>query len=505
MNFNYNKIINGAILSYISIILNIVSGLFYVPWMIRMIGTSQYALFTLVNSLITLFMVDFGLSSAVTRYISKYRSLSDEKQIDNFLGIIYRVYISLDALLLSIFIILYYYIDYIYSSLTYNEIIQLKVVYLIAGLFSVISFPFMPLNGILTAYEEFFHLKLADILYRVLSVGVMIVALIMGYGLYALVSINAFIGIITILYKIYIITKKTSIAINFGYKCSKLSRDIFKFSAWTTISNLAQRLVFTITPTILGIVSNSSEIAIFGIVATIEGYIFTVTTALNGMFMPTVSKMYSLDKENNTEVSNLFIKVGKIQYIINSLIIVGFICTGKSFIELWLGKDYQVSYFCIIMVIIPGLFYNSLQIANTALIVLNKVKIQALISTVMGLINIPLSYVLSKHYGVIGACISISFSLMVRNILLNLICYFLLRFNMINFFKDCYFRLGILAIISIGIFETLNLYLSVNGWIMLIFKMIMISIIFLTLVFCLGLNNFERKFVLCKVAKGRNN
>ena len=51
----------GAILSYVSIAVNIIAGLLYTPWMVNQIGGDDYGLFTIVNSLITLFMVDFGL------------------------------------------------------------------------------------------------------------------------------------------------------------------------------------------------------------------------------------------------------------------------------------------------------------------------------------------------------------------------------------------------------------------------------------------------------------
>ena len=57
----------GAILSYVSIAVNIIAGLLYTPWMVNQIGGDDYGLFTIVNSLITLFMVDFGLSAATSR------------------------------------------------------------------------------------------------------------------------------------------------------------------------------------------------------------------------------------------------------------------------------------------------------------------------------------------------------------------------------------------------------------------------------------------------------
>ena len=64
----------GAVLSYASIAINILSGLLYTPWMINQIGQNDYGLYTLANSVITLLMVDFGLSSATARYLSKYNA-----------------------------------------------------------------------------------------------------------------------------------------------------------------------------------------------------------------------------------------------------------------------------------------------------------------------------------------------------------------------------------------------------------------------------------------------
>ena len=48
----------GAIISYLAIGINIISGLFYTPWMIHSIGRENYGLYTLALSVITcLFLI----------------------------------------------------------------------------------------------------------------------------------------------------------------------------------------------------------------------------------------------------------------------------------------------------------------------------------------------------------------------------------------------------------------------------------------------------------------
>ena len=189
----------GAIISYISVAVNLIVGLVYIPWMVRQIGQSQYGLFTLANSLITLFLLDFGLSSAAARYVSNYHAEDDEEKIGNFLGVIYKFYIIVDAIIFIVLTVLYFFIDTIYVKLTPEELKQFKVVYIIAASFNIVNLPFVTLNGILTAYEKFIQLKLADLIYRVLVVGLTVVALLLGMGLYALVTVQVISGILVII------------------------------------------------------------------------------------------------------------------------------------------------------------------------------------------------------------------------------------------------------------------------------------------------------------------
>ena len=101
---NANKQIKiGSVLSYFSIAVNILAGLIYTPWMIEQIGKGDYGLYTLASSLISLFLIDFGLGSAVSRYVSKYLAEKRQDKVDNFLGIIFKLYLIIDII---IFIVL---------------------------------------------------------------------------------------------------------------------------------------------------------------------------------------------------------------------------------------------------------------------------------------------------------------------------------------------------------------------------------------------------------------
>lgn len=482
----------GAILSYLSIGINIIAGLLYTPWMIEQVGSGNYGLYTLANSLITLFMVDFGLSAATSRYISKYRAENNQQKIDDFLGAIYKLYLIIDIIIFTALLIFYLFLDSIYVKLSPEELEKFKVVYIIAASFAVVNFPFVTLNGILNAYEKFIQLKIADIIYRLLLVLITVVMLLCGYGLYALVSINAVVGLIVVIYKLVVISKNTPIKINWSYRERSLYRDVFGFSIWVTVASLAQRLIFNITPSVLGIVADSQAIAVFGIVVVIEGYTFTVTSAINGMFMPKISRI----QENGSDIMPLMLNVGRFQYALNGLIVAGFFVIGHGFINLWMDPSYSDAYYGILLVIIPGLFFNSLEIANTAMVVQKKVKIQAYIAIVTGVTNIVLSLVLSSLFGVLGACISICIAYMVRSIAYIIVYRRVMHYDMRTFIHKCYVQMSVPILLSIAAGIIMNRLVEDSDWLSLGIKGFAVTLVYFVTLWFGALSKEDRRTLL---------
>jgi O-antigen/teichoic acid export membrane protein len=279
---------------------------------------------------------------------------------------------------------------------------------------------------------------------------------------------------------------------NFSYHDKGLYKDIFGFSLWTTVSALAQRMVFNIIPSILGAFVNSASVAVFGVVSTIEGYTYTITSAINGMFLPKIARMYQTE-DAETNLPQLFLNEGRYQYALNGLIITGFAVLGKSFIDLWIGSGYEDAYYGILLVVVPGIFYNSLEIANAALVAQKKVKLQAHVSIVTGITNVILSLALSHFWGMLGACFSIFVAYMLRAVMLNVIAMKVLRFDISLFIKQCYLKMSVPILITIIFGVALNVVSNGTGWLLLGIKGVCVVTVYILLLYCVGLNKEERK------------
>lgn len=432
----------GAVISYISIAVNMLSGILYTPWMIRMIGQSDYGLYTLATSIISLVTVDFGMGMAVSRFISKFRAEGKQQEVNNFLAIVYKIYGLITSVLFVALCVMYFYADVICASLTAEELAKFRIIYIIVAFSTVLSFPFTTTDGILTSYEKFIQAKLCDLFNRVVTVLLVVIVLLTGHGLYALVATNMGLNLVTIGLKLLVLKTTTPIKVNWKYFSKEMLSAVLGFSVWVTVTSLAQRLVINITPTILGAVSGSAAIAIFAVAKNLEYFAFVLTNAIRGMFMPKVSRILAKNGgKSSDDILPLMIKVGRFQTYIIGLIIVGFIAVGREFIHFWVGDSYQLAYYCFILLVVMDIIEYPQQIADTTLVATNNVKVRAFIALGTGVTNVLLSICLSSRWGAIGASCSIFVVTAGRMVANNIAYKKYLHIDLKQFFLRCYLNI----------------------------------------------------------------
>ncbi len=485
-----NQIKVGAIISYFSIFVNVIMGLIYTPWMIKTIGQSDYALYVLATSIITMFTIDFGLSTAVSRFTSKYVAEGDKQKENDFLGLAYKLYMLISLASFLILLIVFVFLDKIYVSLSPEELYRFKIVYGIAGAYSVISFPFITFNGILTAHERFIELKICDLFNKIGTVLLVVLALLSRLGLFSLVFANALMGIVTIVVKFYFIKRNTTINVNFNFWDKNLLMEIFGFSFWTTIGSIAQNFLVVIAPSILAIVSNTTEVAIFGFANSIGSYICLLATGIDGFFIPRISRIVSSNKQKE-ELTPLMIKVGRFQLFVLGLVAVGFLCLGKKFILLVMGKEYLLAYKCVLFYLVYSIICYPQQIGNTALIVTNNVKTRAIISMIAALVNVSLSFGFSYLWGSIGTCFALCIAIILRTILLDIKYKKILHIDLKQYFKKCHLSFLPVWVLVMIVSMSFSYLIKEVTWFTFVIEVIFICIIYF--IGCLFVMNKKEK------------
>lgn len=495
------QIKSGAIISYAAIFFNIAAGLIYTPWMVRKIGVSDYGLYSLIIAFLSYFMLDFGLNQAISRYIARYRAAGDEKRINLVLGITTRLYLFIDLAILLVLLITYFFLSDIFKELTPAEIEKLNVIYIIAGFFSIVSFPLTPINGAMIAYERFVVHKMSDMAQKFLVVALMVAALLAGYGLYALVLVNGLVGVGIKLYKFLYLRHKEFLKINLSLFDKTLAKELLGFSAWMFVIGIAQRLILNIVPTILGILSGTREIAIFSIAMLLEAYTWTFASALNGLFLPKVSRMVTASNDRK-EVTNLMIRVGRIQLLIIGLLITGLFVFGRAFIHLWMGPDFSKSYVVALFLVLPGTITLTQSIANTLIIVDGRLKVKALLMLGASVISVIIGVLLAPELGALGTAIGVGTALVLAHVLgMNIFYAKVLKLDILRFFKETHFRIiwPMLFAGLVGYF--FQQYLPFTNWFIFAAGCSGFAMFYSLLMWFLVMNNEEKKLIFSLLSK----
>lgn len=487
-----NQIKAGAVVSYITIFFNIISGFIYTPWLIRQLGQSDYALYSLVLSVMTYFVLDFGMGAAITRFVARFRASGQEHRVKDLLGITVKLYLILDAVIMIALVIAYLFLDNIYVNLTPDELEKFKVIFVIAGSMSVLSFPFLPQNGVFTAYERLYALKMFDLIAKIVTVATIVISLLMGGGLYVVVFFNAFVTFAMHLMKFIYITRAEHLRINFRYHDRGMVKSIFGFSVWVTLATIADRFFFTFIPSLLGIVSNSVQISIFSVAVSVENYVSLFASAFNNLFLPRVNAMVT-HKESTEKITDLMIKVGRLQLLVVGTLIVGLTSMGHEFILCWVGKDYEQSYIVLVLFLIPSIVHFTQGIANEMIYATNNVKYRALVYILGSIISIVTTVVLAPRYGAIGAGVGIFLAILLSHVfLMNYIYYKKLYLNVWRYFKECHFAMYIQFIVSGIIGFVIMKVCPVNSLLLFIIKGCIWGVIHLIITWFTILNDYEK-------------
>jgi len=492
----------GAILSYIVIALNTIIGIAYTPFLTRMLGQSEYGLYSLVASLISyLTILDLGFGNAITVYTSKYIAKNDKENERKLHGMFFLIYIMIGIVAGIIGAILYFNVNKIFgNTMNYEELQKAKILMGILTFNLIITFPLSIFGSIITAYEKFVFNKCIKIIRIILMPIMMIPLLLLGYKSVALVVLTTILNIVCLLVNMIYCIKKLDIRMKVKGIDFNILKEIFAYSFFIFLNSIIDKVNWSLDNFILGTISGTVAVAIYAIAAQFNSMYLSFSTAISGVLLPKVAKMEA-NKSSDDEFTSIFIKTGRIQYIIMGLVITGFIIFGKNFINILFGKQYESAYYmaCILMipVTIPLIQNVGLNIIQAK----NKYKFRTIIFFLIAILNVLLSIPLARKYGGIGTSIGTAIALILGQIIImNIYYHKKIHINILKFWKEI-FKMSIPVVISFVIGMLGYLYIGNKGIIIFSLEIVTYLCIYIFLMWNLGMNKYEKEIFIKPINK----
>ena len=297
---------------------------------------------------------------------------------------------------------------------------------------------------------------------------------------------------------------KLKIKLKFSGIDTILLQEIMAYSVWVFLNSIMDKINWNIDQFILGIVSGTVVVAIYSIASQLSQMYLNFSTAIAGVLLPKITQMEARNASDE-EFTEIFIKTGRIQYLVLALIMTGFILFGREFINIiWVGPAYEQAYqiACILMIpltipLIQNVGLNIIQAKNQY-----QYRVKVLI--VFAIINLIVSIVWAKMFGAIGAAFGTALSVTLGQIIfMNVFYYKKTHINMIEFWKQiAKMSIPILAVVAISF--GIKKIIPANTVYKILVEMIFFTIIYGIAVWRFAMNDYEKKLLkkpICKILR----
>ncbi len=504
-----NQLKVGSLLSYTQMFLGVVISLLYTPVMLNLLGQSEYGLYNTVASTISvLSLLNLGFNSGYIRYFAKYKKENNLSSIWKLNGLFLIIFTVIGVVALACGLFLSFNLELVFAEgLTASEYSLAKILMLLLTVNLATSFPMSVFSHIISANEKFVFLKLISVIKTVLNPLVTLPLLLMGFRSVAIVAVTLAFSLVTDLLFLYYVFKKLKYKFEFSGFEKGVVKSLFGYTAFIAINLIVDQINWNVDKILLGRFKGTNAVAVYSVGYTLYQYYMMLSTPISSMFTPRIHRIVNETNENKelqkSQLTELFVKVGRIQFLILSLFSTGIIFFGKDFItKYWAGEEYSDAYYVALLLVLPATVALIQNLGIEIQRAQNKHKFRALVYLAMAVINVVLSIFLCQKYGAIGSAIGTAISLVLANgLAINLYYHYRCNVNAVLFWKNILrMSLGLVIPVLSGIL--LNKYLAHFGIWQYLFAILIYTCIYCVSMWFLGINAYERGMFLKLIKKG---
>ena len=490
-----NQLRSGVILSYLNLAISFVIPFVYTPLMLRMLGQAEYGLFSLSNSVISyLSLLSFGFGTTIVRYIAKYRSEGNAKAEKELFGFFLLLYSVLGLLVMLGGAILSASVGGIFAKgLTAGEIQKMRTLTIIMAFNTALSFPLSVFSSMAIAHERYFFRKIMDIVSTVAAPIANLVALCLGFASVGMALAATVVQLLMASISVYYCLYKLKIYPRFVRIDGSLIREMLSFSGFVFIGTLVDMLFWSTDKVILGMLASTVTVAVYNVGGTFNNIVVQLSQSISSVLVPRITGMVS--NSPRSEWSALFIRIGRMQFLVIALILSGFTVFGQSFIKLWVGESYADAYWVALLTLYP---LTIPLIQNTGLsfvIAQNKHQFRSVVYLMIAIANVISTYLVVPTMGVIGAalCSCVSY-LLGQGLIMNIYYYKVTGLDIPQFWGNILRMVivpGMMLIVGLNILE----HIVLDSWMTFLVGVAVYTCIYCLLMYAFAMNEYEKDII----------
>ena len=298
--------------------------------------------------------------------------------------------------------------------MTVAEIESAKQLFILLLFNIVVTISTMIFRAVINAHEKFLFLKGLETIQLVLQPLLVVLVLQKLPSAMAVAVVQTVLNVALIAARMYYCFQKLHIKIHYHYWDAELFDDFKKLALSVFVVTLIDQVFFKTNQVILGIVSGTVAVAVYSIASLIYMNYMALSTAISGVYLPHITELIAQQAPVN-KLSDLFIRIGRLQFFLLALVASGFVIFGKQFIKMWAGESFIDAYFITLLIIIP---FTIDLIQNIGLAIMqaqNRYDFRAKVYCAMGILNLVLAIPLAIKHGGIGCAFATGLAMFLGN------------------------------------------------------------------------------------------
>jgi O-antigen/teichoic acid export membrane protein len=404
-----SQIIRNVLVNWTAFLVTLLTGFWMAPFLVKHLGESVYGVWVLTGSLVGyLGLLDFGVTQSTVKYIAEYRARNDQNAINRVITGGFYVFSAVGAfsLLVSLFLALFF--NRFFPTTLPDSTVAIVVG--LVGLNIAITFPCSVFLGVLRGYQRYDIGAAANSVSVLVRSGFIVWAVLNNYGIIALAALTLIFDMARLAYviqRVYQINPDIRIGREFFYR-EELGK-LFGHSVWVFLIMVGDQINFYTDAVIIGLFLPPAAITVYSIAFRLVGYLRSMVVEMVGVLMPAVSSMHA--QEDSKGVADLLVAGAKFTLILALPAAAVFMLLGDRFIELWMDRDYPQSALILSILTIGIIAHLCEMTVTTVLVGTGHAHIVARWVIAQSVINLILSLVLIKPFGLVGVALGTSISM----------------------------------------------------------------------------------------------
>lgn len=421
--------------NWINLIVVAVISFFTMPFMIRHLGNATYGLWVLIVSLadyMTIF--DFGIRSSLNRYISRHYSAKEEEAMNAVISTGLLMYCGLGLLVLASSIVLAIGFPR-YFPLSPDQVRPAQTAIVLVGLSLALTFPTAVFNAVLTGLQRYDLLNFVILFAYILRTMIIVMSLALGYGLAAMALATVVANLVGLLLAY---TCARRIYRTYAFSVRRASgptvRQLIHYSFYTFLVIIGIKLIVDTDHVVISRFLGPASVTIYMVASSLINYSRSFVTGVSSVLIPRVSSQEAV--QDYAAIRRTLLDGTRYCLLVGWPILAVFLVAGREFIMVWLGPEYRAAYPALVCLSLGWAFSFAESAASATLFGTSKHKIQGLLILAEALVNVTLSVILVRVWGILGVAVGTLVPMVLKNLFVQAYACRMFRIRPVDYWRQ---------------------------------------------------------------------